>query len=247
MALVVGLTGACRKQELSQLKIEDIEDMGSAALIKIPDTKTKRPRAFTITGKFYNLYKKYADLRPSNVIEHRFFLNYQNKKCTRQPGGVNKFGNIPKQIATYLNLKNPELYTGHCFRRSSATILVDAGGDITTLKRFGGWRSTTVAESYIDESITNKMQVANNILRAVTDSSTSGHNPSQSQTNIEHQTPTHTLSSDTLTHPSQSQTNVVHQTLTHSLSSNTLTHPISFTNCNNNKFTINIFNDSKKN
>jgi hypothetical protein len=66
--------------------------------------------------------------------EDRFFLNYQNQKCARQPVDVNKLGSIPKQIAIYLNLKNPELYTGYCFRRSSATILVDAGGDMETLK-----------------------------------------------------------------------------------------------------------------
>lgn len=227
MALVVGVAGACRKQELSQLMIDNIEDMGSAVLIKIPDTKTKRPRAFTITGEFYNLFKKYALLRPSDVKEHRFFLNYQNQKCTRQPVGVNKLGNVPKQIAAYLKLKNPELYTGHCFRRSSATLLVDAGGDITTLKRHGGWRSSTVAEGYIDESVTNKMQIANKILHAVTDSSSSlttlpSPSPKDVQTNIENQTLTHTLSSN-----------------------NTLTHPISFTHCNNNNFTINIYNDSK--
>ncbi|KAJ8913992.1 hypothetical protein NQ315_008984 [Exocentrus adspersus] len=79
------------------------------------------------------MYKKYAELRPSNVPVRRFFFNYQNQKCTRQPVGINKFGNIPKQIATFLHLKGPHLYTSHCFRRSSATIVVDAGADITTL------------------------------------------------------------------------------------------------------------------
>ena len=64
-------------------------------------------------------------------------------------------------------MPNSNLYTGHCFRRSSATLLVDAGGDITTLKRHGGWKSTTVAEGYIEESIQNKMQISNTILNSV--------------------------------------------------------------------------------
>ncbi|KAF2895571.1 hypothetical protein ILUMI_10605, partial [Ignelater luminosus] len=122
VALVVGIAGACGKQELCQMKIDDIRDLGSAVLIRIPDTKTKKSRSFTISGEFYEIYKKYAALRPPAVIERRFFLNYQNQKCTRQPVGKNKFASIPKQIATYLHLKNPELYTGHCFRRSSATM-----------------------------------------------------------------------------------------------------------------------------
>jgi hypothetical protein len=48
--------------------------------------------------------------------------------------------------------------------RSSATILVDAGGDILSLKRHGGWKSTTVAESYVEESIANKISISNKIL-----------------------------------------------------------------------------------
>jgi integrase len=35
-----------------------------------------------------------------------------------------------KEIANYLKLPEAENYTGHSFRRSSATILVDAGADI---------------------------------------------------------------------------------------------------------------------
>ncbi|KAH0813919.1 hypothetical protein GEV33_008872 [Tenebrio molitor] len=60
-------------------------------------------------------------------------------------------------------LPEAEKYTGHSFRRSSATILVD----ITALKRHGGWKSTTVAEGYIDTSMNNKMDSANKIINAV--------------------------------------------------------------------------------
>jgi integrase len=57
------------------------------------------------------------------------------------------------------------MYTGHSFRRTSATLLANASGtDILDLKRHGGWKSGTVAEGYISESITNKIQVANKIL-----------------------------------------------------------------------------------
>ncbi|KAH0813878.1 hypothetical protein GEV33_008913 [Tenebrio molitor] len=87
VALVIGINGACSRQELCKLKINDVEDLGSAALIKIPDARTKKTRMFTITGEFYEIYKKYATLRPSNAYERRFFLNYQNGKCTVQPVG----------------------------------------------------------------------------------------------------------------------------------------------------------------
>ncbi|KAG5894016.1 hypothetical protein JTB14_031016 [Gonioctena quinquepunctata] len=73
-------------------------------------------------------------------------------------------------IREYLKLPNPELYTGHCFRRSSATILIDAGKDITSLKRHGGWKSTTVAVSYIDGSMKNEYDIANEIVSSINES-----------------------------------------------------------------------------
>ena len=48
-------------------------------------------------------------------------------------------------------------------RRSSATMLVDSGGDLTELKRHGGWKSSQVAEGYIENSIENKLTVSQKI------------------------------------------------------------------------------------
>lgn len=154
--------------------------MGSAILISIPNTKTKKPRQFTITGEFYNIVKKYWALRPCNVPSDNFFINFQKNKCTRQVIGINKLGNMPKQIATFLNINNPHEYTGHCFRRTSATTLVNAGADITTLKRHGGWKSSQVAEGYIDNSVQNRINVANQLISAITGSNSSGTVPSSS-------------------------------------------------------------------
>ena len=77
---------------------------------------------------------------------------------------------MSKEVALYLNLKYPEKYTGHCYRRSSATLYVDSGGDITGLKRHGGWKSTTVAEGYIDESAQNKIMTADTITKQLMNS-----------------------------------------------------------------------------
>lgn len=161
-----------------------MEDLNSAMLIKLTNTKNKIPRSFTLTGNFYNIYKKYANLRPSNISENRFFLNYQNGKCTRQAVGINKFGRMATEIASFLKLPNPSEYTGHCFRRSSATILVNAGEDLLSLKRHGGWRSSGVAEGYVDDSIANKLKIANKITKSVSQTSTclSSHKLQESET-----------------------------------------------------------------
>lgn len=114
---------------------------------------------------YLNIYRKYSALRPKNFEEHRFFVKYKDGRCQRQVVGIHKISSVPQEIAKYLNLENANEFSGHCFRRTSATLLVDSGGDITSLKRHGGWKSDTVAEGYIEESLRHKEGVARKILR----------------------------------------------------------------------------------
>ncbi|KAJ8974169.1 hypothetical protein NQ317_013126 [Molorchus minor] len=99
-----------------------------------------------------------------------FFLYYKAGKCSSQPVGKNTMGKIPSVVASYLKLPDVACYTGHCLRRSSATLLADAGVDITTIKRHAGWKSTTVAEGYVENSIENKTKIANQVLVGTTTS-----------------------------------------------------------------------------
>lgn len=147
---------------------DDVEDAGSILIINIPQSKTNKPRSFVVNGNgelnMVEIYRKYASLRSPATPHNRLFVKYIKGKCTVQAVGVNTFGKIPSQIARYLGLTNPAEYTGHCFRRSSATLLVDTGADILTLKRHGGWKSSTVAEGYIEESVENKINISNQVL-----------------------------------------------------------------------------------
>lgn len=168
MVLIFGISGGCRRQELKNLKIDHIRDLGNEFQVRLIDTKTKTDRLFVIPGLFYKVSKKYMELRPLNM--EQFFLNYQKGKCTKQVVGINKIGNQPKIIAEFLNLPNSELYTGHCFRRSGATLLADAGGNTLTIKNYGGWKSTPVMETYIENSLNKKKKIGNTIVKSV-------HNP----------------------------------------------------------------------
>ena len=116
-----------------------------------------------IHGEFYKICKKYMNLRPNNIEkDKRFVLNFLDGKCTPQPIGINTMGQIPKQIATWLSLPDPLhiiQYTGRSFRRTSASLLVEGGGDLTNLTRHDGWKSSTVAEDYINESLHHKQAI----------------------------------------------------------------------------------------
>lgn len=122
------------------MSIDDVEDVGNMLIVKIPTSKTNKPRCFIIGTEtrdmknMVEIYRKYVSLRSPATAHNRLFVSYNNGKCSVQPIGINTFGKIPSQIASYLKLLNPHEYTGHSFRRSSTTILADAGADVLELK-----------------------------------------------------------------------------------------------------------------
>ncbi|KAF2895723.1 hypothetical protein ILUMI_10447 [Ignelater luminosus] len=168
VVLILGVTGACRRDELSKMSIDDFEDTGTTIIVNTPKSETDKKRYFVIQGKhedlnMANIFRKYATLRPVATEHRRFFLYYNQGQCTSRPVGINTFGKIPSNIAKYLELNNPNSYTGHCFRRSSAMLLANAGADVLSLKRHGGWKSSCLAKRYIKESLENKRKIANHL------------------------------------------------------------------------------------
>ena len=76
----MGIMGACRSNELYEMKIEDVKDLNTTLIITIPKTKTKVVRSFVITDQFYGIVKKYVDLRPSHVRISSFFFKLPKRK-----------------------------------------------------------------------------------------------------------------------------------------------------------------------
>ncbi|KAK5638962.1 hypothetical protein RI129_013257, partial [Pyrocoelia pectoralis] len=156
-AMVLGVAGACRTDELYHLNYEDVEIKPDVGIVKILQSKNKIPRSFVVTGcsetvNWLKILEQYMKLRPSNTKESKFFLRYGNGKCVRQVVGKHTLSAIPMKIAKFLNLNHCKDYTGHSFRRTSATLLANSGSDVLSLKRHGGWKSNTVAEGYVGDS-----------------------------------------------------------------------------------------------
>lgn len=170
VVLIFGLAGGCRREELTFLRTSNVIDEGVCFRVVIPDTKTNTSREFFITvGNIVGInlvetIRNYVGLRPKNCSNDRFFLAYRTGRCTNQPIGINTIGSMPKIIAEFLGLPNAKEFTGHCFRRTSTTILANAGADLRDIKRHGGWRSDSVAEGYIQTSAENKKKIAVQIL-----------------------------------------------------------------------------------
>ena len=85
----------------------------------------------------------------------------KTRKCSVQPVGINTFGGLSSKIANFLELPNAEQYTGHCFRRTSASLLADAGADMSIIKKHGVWKSSNVTEGYVDDFLENKKKICN--------------------------------------------------------------------------------------
>ncbi|KAL1516604.1 hypothetical protein ABEB36_000498 [Hypothenemus hampei] len=149
VAMIFGVAGGCRKGELPNVTINDIQELDGVLVVEMPETKTNIPRSFTIDEPFVTYVKMYLALRPPNVPTDRFFLNYQKGRCTVQVVGINKFGGMPKEVATFLGLKEPHLYTGHAFRRTSATLLANAGPSIISMQKPERWKSTQDEEGLL--------------------------------------------------------------------------------------------------
>jgi integrase len=171
--MIMVIAGALRSDELVKLTIDDIQDLGSTILVSVMNTKNYVNRTFTIVSKencsidFVSICKKYMALRKETTEHRRFFVGYRNNKCSTQPVGKNTFGELPRKIASFLKFPDISSYTGHCFRRSSTSLLADTGADISVLKRHGGWKSTTVAEGYVKNSLANKKMIAQKILMGI--------------------------------------------------------------------------------
>lgn len=112
VACILGICGRLKTEELTNIRVKDIQKHGDLYLVHVARTKKNNLRSFTVGGKFCAVVEKYASLRSERSIDPRFFVNYQHGKCTIQVIGRNKFSKMPERIARFLNLPEPQRFTG---------------------------------------------------------------------------------------------------------------------------------------
>ena len=161
---IVGIYGCMRKCELHGLKrssisvsFEDGEEIIIGELFRRKDIGRPTSVKFAITDAFsVGLIRKFIQMHDDAIadgkatIESPLFRKIDNNwnlsKCVI---GVNTISKVPYMIAQFLKLPDPECYTGHSFRRTSACVLANEGGTLLEVQALGGWRSPTVAQHYI--------------------------------------------------------------------------------------------------
>lgn len=145
--------------ELYSLKIDHVKFVNDSEInIDLENTTNNGKRGCKIfkSGSFdcVRLVKKYNEL--ANKVDARkegksFFITYRMGVCVNSRMGRNRFREIFKEVATLLKLPHPERYTGHCGRRTSASICATKGATEVQLKSLGGWKHLKMACRYVAE------------------------------------------------------------------------------------------------
>ena len=81
-----------------------------------------------------------------------FYTGRKNGGLVAQPMGRNKLCEVPHEVARFLGKSNPEDFTFHSFRRSSATAAADAGATAQQMTDFFGWKNPSMTAEYISTS-----------------------------------------------------------------------------------------------
>ena len=163
--LCVAVSGGLRSAEITELTFDDFIERDGTYHFNI---KRKKQHGEQLSSKFVvpsrlavYLNNYILALRTTigdYVLEGRLFkgtpkYNHTDAaKFVNQPMGKNKLATIGVDIAKKLELSKPETYTGHCFRRTSATLAADGGATIPEMQRAFAWKSAKTAMKYVDNT-----------------------------------------------------------------------------------------------
>jgi hypothetical protein len=117
----------------------------------------------TYLACFPKAYPGTPEERKKEKLWRRLSLTRNHPTATwkAQPVGRDKCKKFGIVIATALDLFEPSTYTGHCWRRSAATLAANAGLSLAQIKALTGHRSDTVVQRYIDRSLPMMLAAAN--------------------------------------------------------------------------------------
>lgn len=139
MAAIFGVIGACSIDDLLRLEKDHVADDGEEFVVTIPKKyENETDKSFTVSKPYYATVKKYIQARVSKDRKdktNRFFLYYKNGKCTNQPIGIHGLSKIPRNIALYLNLPEPEKYLGTSLKKTTATLVGNHVADLLRRKK----------------------------------------------------------------------------------------------------------------
>ena len=148
--------GLLRVCDSLKIQKKDVSHQSNGrVVIKFEHARKRRNAGFTyhVPSLYSDLFKKYENQLPKYMTEEDLYLRVWIKKDQERSKIVKKWTTerFVVRACSILGIDSTG-YTSHCFRRSAATNLADAGVSFINLKRHGQWKSDSVAEQYIANS-----------------------------------------------------------------------------------------------
>lgn len=173
ICLILGFYGLMRGGEMYSMELNQIKALPEGDfLIEFGSSKTDPGNVqnfcFVIPNErdsdtnpamYLSLYLDFIKQRKKEVT-YLFSQIRDGKLHCQRLGRTFFLKKGPNDIAVFLKKPSPEKYTGHSFRRSGATNAAENGAMQEDLKRLGRWRSNSVAEGYVQESVASKKRLA---------------------------------------------------------------------------------------
>ena len=121
--------------------------------------------------RFIEIYDN--ELSRCGVGNGRMFKTYRERKdsswyFTKQPMGMHTLRKISFYVAEYLQLPEPEKYTGHCLRRSAANKLAEENTSSVAMKQHFNWKSENTAMKYLENTNAAKLEMSKRMGNGVT-------------------------------------------------------------------------------
>ena len=159
--VVLMVSGGLRSMELKDLQVGDVVEKGDIYEVNFKRVKQRGEKTsakFVVDSEGSRHVRKYLnDVRTQfgeldgQLIKGTPVTKGQSK-YVNQNMGKNTIMEIGKDIARKLDLPNPDTYTSHTFRRSSATFAVESGATTAEMLPFYGWSSESTAQRYVETS-----------------------------------------------------------------------------------------------
>lgn len=171
LALLLGLFGGLRSEEYCEIQFEDVQAFDDHLKVTIKKRKTDQAGegttffAVATAQKFrcpVQSFQRYCQ-EFHNEKGKAIFRQVRNGKVTAQKRGKTFFYELPRRVAHFLRLEDKDKYTGHTIRRTATTWLAERGASTNVIQKFGGWKSASVAQGYIDDSDKMKTTIAQTI------------------------------------------------------------------------------------
>ena len=169
--IVTALSGGFRTAEVRDLSFDNLVQKGDTYEVTLQRKKQngeKKISMFIIPSSLASHITNYLVALSAAIggVSGALFKGTPISKLTK----MSKFVNQPmvKDVAKKIVLENPEAYTGHCFRRTSATMAADGGATPQQMQRAFGWKSVATAQKYVEESESGALAMASIFTKTVT-------------------------------------------------------------------------------